>query len=73
MSPQSSDKAGRKSSLNIYTVMLLMSFIALTIGAILLFMELQRFGDWPQWRTSQAEVHTVQPAHAPSLQHIPLV
>lgn len=51
MSPQSSDKSGRKSSLNIYTVMLLISFMALTTGAILLFLELQRFGNWPQWNT----------------------
>lgn len=51
MSPQSSDKSGRKSSLNVYTVMLIVSFICLTTGAILLFMELQRFGAWPQWKT----------------------
>lgn len=31
--------------------MLLLSFIALTTGAILLFLELQRFGPWPQWNT----------------------
>lgn len=50
MSPQSSDKtATRKSSLNIYTVMLLLSFIALTTGSILLYMELGRYGAWPPW------------------------
>ncbi|QDU78245.1 hypothetical protein Pan97_53290 [Bremerella volcania] len=51
MSPQSSDKSGRKSNLNVYTMMLILSFIALTTGAILLFMELQRYGTWPQWNT----------------------
>jgi len=51
MSPQSSDKPVRKSPLNIYTAMLMISFIALTIGAILLYMELQRWGSWPQWNT----------------------
>lgn len=49
MSTPSSDKSGRKSSLNIYTAMLMLSFIALTTGSILLFMELQRYGSWPQW------------------------
>ncbi|MBA2117494.1 hypothetical protein [Bremerella alba] len=51
MSPQSSDKSGRKSNLSVYTMMLILSFIALTTGAILLFMELQRYGSWPQWNT----------------------
>lgn len=57
MSPQtpSSDNAGRKQPLNVYTVMLLISFIALTIGSILMFLELQRYGSWPQWRVSQAD------------------
>ena len=50
MSPQTSDKSGRKSNPNVYTVMLILSFIALTTGAILLFMELQRYGSWPQWK-----------------------
>jgi len=47
MSPQSSDS--RKTNLNIYTVMLIISFTALTTGAILLFLELSRYGSWPQW------------------------
>jgi hypothetical protein len=60
MSPQSSaDNSGRKQSLNIYTTMLLLSFIALTIGAILMFMELQRYGNWPQWKTSQIDRPTI--------------
>lgn len=54
MSPQSSDTS-RKQPLSVYTVMLLLSFVALTIGAILMFMELQRYGSWPQWRVSQAD------------------
>jgi len=54
MSPQSSDTS-RKQPLNVYTAMLLLSFVALTIGAILMFLELQRYGSWPQWRVSQAD------------------
>jgi hypothetical protein len=44
-----------KQSLNVYTVMLLVSFIALLAGAILLLVELRRWGNFPAetpWDTS---------------------
>lgn len=43
----SSTVAAAKQSLNVYTVMLLVSFIALLAGAILLLVELRRWGDFP--------------------------
>ncbi len=36
----------RKQGLNIYTVMLVISFISLVIGTIILFIEFNRFGGW---------------------------
>lgn len=36
----------RKQGMNIYTVMLVISFISLVIGTILLFIEANRFGGW---------------------------
>ena len=35
----------QKQKLNVYTMMLLLSFIALLTGTILLYMELNRYGD----------------------------
>lgn len=39
-----------KQSTNVYTVMLLLAFVALVTGSILLHLELQRFGpEYPFW------------------------
>ncbi|PQO48004.1 hypothetical protein [Blastopirellula marina] len=53
MSPQSSGNPP-KQKVNIYSMMLILSFIALLVGAILMYMELNRFGSFPQWKVSQA-------------------
>jgi hypothetical protein len=42
----------QKQKLNVYTVMLVISFVALTTGCVFLYLELQRYGkagDW--WNT----------------------
>jgi hypothetical protein len=36
---------------SIYTMMLILSLIALTAACVLLWMELSSYGSWPQWRT----------------------
>lgn len=41
----------QKQGTNVYTVMLILSFLFLTIGTIMLWMELSRFGDYPWWKT----------------------
>ena len=38
--------ATRKQGMNIYTVMLVISFLCLLIGTIILFMEFSKFGGW---------------------------
>ena len=48
--------AMQKQGTNIYTVMLILSFLALVTGTILLAMELQRYGDYPWWRTPASAV-----------------
>ncbi|MFI4873843.1 MAG: hypothetical protein ACIALR_00790 [Blastopirellula sp. JB062] len=53
MSPQSSGNPS-KQPLNIYAMMLILSFIALLIGAVLMYLELSRFGTFPQWKVSQS-------------------
>ncbi len=62
--------AAAKQSLNVYTVMLLVSFIALLIGAIMLLVELRRWGDFPSetpWDTSSvgASVSSIWTDHLP--------
>lgn len=41
-----------KPKANVYTVMLIISFMALVIACALLAVELGRFGGYPQWSTS---------------------
>lgn len=42
--------AVRKPDTDVYTVMLILSFVAVTIGCILLWLELGQYGSWPQWQ-----------------------
>ncbi len=50
----------RKQGMNIYTVMLVISFVCLVIGTIILFVEFSKFGTWntstAQPKTSMAPV-----------------
>lgn len=45
----------QKQKTNVYTVMLFISFCAIVLACILLYMELQLWGDFPWWRTSEAQ------------------
>ncbi len=42
--------AVQKQGTNIYTVMLILAFLALVTGTTLLALELNRYGDYPWWR-----------------------
>ena len=53
-----------KPRTNIYTMMLILSFLAVTIACVLLWLELKAYGDFPQWKTSNVSVPT---ASAPDL------
>lgn len=39
----------RKQNFNIYTVMLIISFVCLLIGTVLLWIELRSYGDLTEW------------------------
>ena len=39
----------RPQGVNVYTVMLIVSFVALLIACLLLFLELRRWGSFPYW------------------------
>ena len=50
-SPNTPAPAAQKQGTNIYTVMLILTFLALTTGSILLYMELTKYGSFPYWGT----------------------
>jgi hypothetical protein len=50
-SPNTPAPAAQKQGTNIYTVMLILAFLALTTGSILLYMELTKYGSFPYWGT----------------------
>lgn|GEM_PF-6515750 len=60
MSPRKSaekpTKAGgvvvQKPKSNVYTMMLILSFIAIVVACTLLWMELDSYGQWPQWKVN---------------------
>ena len=41
----------QKQQVNVYTVMLIIAFLSISIGCLLLYMELQRWGTYPWWKT----------------------
>jgi hypothetical protein len=44
----------QKQRLNVYTVMLIISFICIVTSCIVLYMELSRWGNYPWWSTTDA-------------------
>lgn len=50
-----------KQDLNVYTVMLIASFLALLIGCIALAVEVYRYDSATPWKTGPARVTMVQP------------
>ena len=52
MSLPGSANAPPKPGTNVYTVMLILSFLALLTATTLLAVELGRFGSYPQWKTT---------------------
>lgn len=60
-----------KQKTNVYTVMMILSFLALVTGTVVLSMELNRYGEYPWWRASAATsgapaAAPVAPAAAPA-------
>jgi hypothetical protein len=44
----------QKQRMNVYTMMLIISFICIVTACVLLYMELKRWGNYPWWSTSEA-------------------
>ncbi len=61
ITPTFKSAVARKQNFNIYTVMLIISFFCLMIGTLLLFLELQSYGnltDWP-WKVDEGQPREV--------------
>lgn len=48
-----------KQGTNVYTVMLVLAFLAIVTSCILLYMELTQYGNWPWWDTQSVGVPPV--------------
>lgn len=53
-----------KQKTNVYTVMMILSFLALVTGTVVLSMELNRYGEYPWWKASATT--SGAPAAAPA-------
>ena len=53
----------QKQKLNVYTMMLVISFFCLVTACVLLFQELNRWGSYPWWNTDggKPNVSSVEP------------
>lgn len=51
-----------KQATNVYTVMLILSFLALLIGTIVLYNELKLYGKFPWWKASASGPPVSAPA-----------
>ena len=62
-SETSRSAVAQKPRSNIYTVMLLLSLVAIITACILLYAELRKSGDWPPWTTPRiGQVEMLQPS-----------
>jgi hypothetical protein len=62
ITPSLRSAVARKQNFNIYTVMLIISFVCLLIGTLLLFFELRQYGDFPSewpWKVTEGRPRTV--------------
>ena len=67
--PSSSRQPGeglvQKQKPNVYTVMLILSFVALFMACLLLYLELARYGPIPSWKTEGAKPAPVSQVSPP--------
>jgi hypothetical protein len=57
----------QKPRTNVYTMMLLLSFVAIIVAVVVLWAALGEYGDFPQWETGTSSWLAPTPAAPPSL------
>ena len=63
--PASEPIIEQKQRSNIYTMMLILSFLGICVACVLLWMELQEYGAFPWWKTSNIPIPATSSAGAP--------
>ena len=58
----------QKQRTDVYTVMLIISFICVVTATILLYAELERWGSYPWWNTNEAKTSAIWPEVQPEYQ-----
>lgn len=59
---------GQKPRLNVYTMMLVIAFLSLTIGSVVLLLEIRKWGESTRpWDTSGAQVKATSSLDLPSI------
>ena len=53
----------QKQQLNVYTVMLIVAFCAVTVACLLLYLELRRWGSFPWWKAESGAGATTSYIH----------
>jgi hypothetical protein len=56
----------QKQKTNVYTVMLIVSFVCIVTACVLLWLELQRWGSHPWWNTNEGTPNTQAYYSAPA-------
>jgi hypothetical protein len=55
----------QKQHTSVYTMMLILAFVAISIGCVVLWFELQEYGEFPWWKTDGVPAVTSQLAPLP--------
>lgn len=64
--PASEPIIEQKQRNNIYTMMLILSFLGICVACVLLWLELQEYGAFPWWKTSNIPIPATSSAGAPA-------
>ncbi len=65
------DGVVQKQPLNVYTVMLVIAFCAISLACLLLYLELNRWGSFPWWKPSSGGATSFLPSwHGLDLPHL---
>ncbi len=63
-------EAVQKQNTNIYTVMLILSFVAISLASLLLYLEANQWGSFPWWKPASSTATSY--LHEPAESHLPL-
>ena len=63
----------QKQKTNVYTMMLIISFICIVTACVLLYQEVTRWGDYPWWETNEGKPNVTSQYVPPAGSAVPAV